>query len=225
MSSSAVAGVSHRPGHSSVHSENLRASDKQILKSVEKSHHVKRKNRAKGADDRSTVDLSAVYKSLTVLGQEVVKKLNDLLKNEVPGGIESLKPENHTAEKTAQRIVDGVTGLLAVFQKQNSNLEGEALLEKFMSTIRGGIQQGYNQASKTLGDIGAFQFAGVEDGIKETMKLVDQKLQAFEDNYRKEHGLTVTQETETSSAQATGNALLPQAGVSLKQAIAVDVVA
>ena len=138
-----------------------------------------------GDSDPVGVDLSQVYKSLTILGDTIVQKLNELLKKDLPDGIGSLKPEEHTPEATAQRIVDGSTALFQVFAKQNKGLEGEDLLDTFMSTIRGGIKQGYGEASGILGDLGALDIDGVKSGIEETMRLVEEKLKAFEDNYRK----------------------------------------
>ncbi len=145
-------------------------------------------------NDKVDVSMKEVYKSLTVLAQNVLDKLQELIGDQIPGGITALKPEDHTSEKTAQRIVDGTTALFSVFAKQNSDLEGEELISKFMSTIRGGIETGYNEAAGILGDIGAFDIDGVKSGIDQTMKLVDEKLKAFEDNYRKQNGLAVQEE-------------------------------
>ena len=138
------------------------------------------------ADDSVEIGGDFVTNSISVLAQKVLDKLNELFGKDIPGGIYNLKPEDHTPEKTAQRIVDGVTGLFAAFAKQNGDLEGEELLTAFMDTIRGGIQDGYGQAEAILGDVGAFDVAGVREGIDETKRLVEEKLKAFEENYRKQ---------------------------------------
>lgn len=137
-------------------------------------------------DDRVSIDLTDVYKSLSILGDTIIKELDTILKEEVPGGIASLDPDQFTPEKTAQRIVDGSLMLYGVFEKQyakkNPEAKEEEITEKFMSTIRGGISKGYAQASSILGDLGAFEFDGVKSGIEETMRLVEEKLKAFEES-------------------------------------------
>ena len=130
-------------------------------------------------DDKVSVGMDEVYKSLTILGDKIVSKLNELMKKELPEGIQSLKPEDQTAEKTADRIVSGVVGLLPAFAAQNKNLEGEELISKFMEVVKGGIKEGYEDAIKILEGLGAMEFGGVQSGIEETMKLVGEKLDAF----------------------------------------------
>lgn len=163
-----------------------------LKNAIPKKPKGKAKGLAKGhnkAIDRVNVNLKSVSKSLTILAEEVVRKLNELLITKLPEGIESLKPEEHTAEATANRIVSGSTAFLPVFAKQNPELQGEDLIAAFMDTIRGGIKQGYNQAVGILGDIGAFEIDGVESGIQETMRLVEEKLVAFETAYRRDNGI------------------------------------
>lgn len=154
---------------------------------------------SKDKTDRVDVSMREVYKSLTVFAQKVLDKLQEILGDKLPDGLESLKPEDHTAEKTAQRIVDGTTAMLGVFARQRPDLEGEALISEFMKTIRGGIDSGYRDAAAVLGDIGALEIEGVQSGIEETMRLVEEKLKAFEDSYRKQNGLTVPAESEPSA--------------------------
>ena len=152
--------------------------------------------------DQVNVGMDQIYKSLTILGDKIIAKLNELLKNTVPDGIASLKPEEHTAEATAQRIADGSTGLFAVYAKQHPELQGEDLLNKFMATIRGGIKKGYEDAAGTLESLGAFQFDGVKSGIEQTMQLVEEKLKAFEDDWRKKN-LPSTSAGDSSTAANT----------------------
>jgi len=137
---------------------------------------------------RDSVDVGTqlVSTNLSAFAQQVLDKLNEIVGKEIPGGLTNLAPEDHTPEKTAQRIVDGVTALLPIFAAQHKELSGDALISAFMETIRGGIEQGYGDAEKVLGDVGAFDITGVRDGIDETKKLVEEKLKAFETSYRKQ---------------------------------------
>jgi hypothetical protein len=135
-------------------------------------------------NDSVDVGLGKVYESLTVLADKIISRLDELLANELPEGIRSLDPAQHTSEATAQRIVDGSTALFGVYAQQNPELGEEELIDGFMETIRGGIEQGYQQAASLLGELGAFTIDGVQEGIEETMRLVEEKLKAFEDDYR-----------------------------------------
>lgn len=135
-------------------------------------------------DDAVTVDLSEVYKGLTVLGQKVVSKLDEILAESGAGPVSSLDPSEHTPEKTAERIVTGVTSLIEAYARQNPDLQDEELLDSFMVEVRKGIKQGYEEAVGILEAIGAFEIDGVKAGIEETMRLVEEKLLAFEENFR-----------------------------------------
>ncbi len=137
-----------------------------------------------GKNDSVDVGLGKVYESLTVLADKIISRLDELLAEELPDGIRSLDPAQHTPEATAQRIVDGSTALFGVYARQNPDLSEEELIDGFMKTIRGGIEQGYQQAASLLGELGAFKIDGVQSGIEETMRLVEEKLQTFEDDYR-----------------------------------------
>jgi hypothetical protein len=173
-----------------------------VEKRTEVAFRAGEKSRFQESVDRSDASMKEIYKSLTAVAEEVLRKLEKILGKDLPGGISSLVPEEHTAEKTSQRIVDGVTALLPVFAKQNPELEGAELLNRFMETIRGGIDQGYTEAMGILGDIGALDFEGVESGIAETMRLVDEKLKTFADSYLKQVGVEPGMASTPDASQA-----------------------
>ncbi len=158
--------------------------------------------------DAATVELNGVYKSLTVLADEIVAKLDELLARDLPDGIRSLRQDDYTPEKTANRIVDGVTALLGIYAQQNPDQEGEELISSFMTEIRSGVGQGYAEAAKILGNLGAFSFDGVESGIEETMRLVEEKLAAFETNYREQNGLSTGSDENSEATQTVSTASL-----------------
>lgn len=140
-------------------------------------------------EDKIDVDISGLDKNLSFTAQKVLAKLNELLKEKLPEGIESLKAEEYTPEKTADRIVAGVTALFSAFSKQNGDLSQDEVLSRFMSLVTKGVEQGYNDAYSTLDGLGAFEFEGVKSGVEQTKRLIDQKLKAFEAEKRKELGL------------------------------------
>lgn len=170
--------------------------------------------------DSAEFDFSEVGKSLSIKAQKIIEKLNELLKAKIPDGIQSLKPEDNTPEITAENIVRGATAFFDVFAKQNSNLSGEDLLNKFMETIRSGVEQGYGEAYGILEGLGAFDIEGVRDGVEETKRLIEQKLAKYEELKREELGLppkdTAPQQLAQKTASSTELDLLAQAGASLR---------
>ena len=164
--------------------------------------------------DTVDVDFDELYKSLQVKAQKVVDKLNEVLKAKLPDGIASLKPEEVTPEATADRIVSGATALFDAFAKSNPDLQGEELLKRFMDAVRSGVKQGYEDAAGTLEALGAFEFEGVKDGIEKTMQLIEEKLQIFEEQKRKDLGLSEAGQQE-EIAQNVTEELLKQAGKSI----------
>lgn len=124
--------------------------------------------------------------ALNLSADQIVARLNEILNEKYAVKIEDLNPDDYTPEKTAERIFNGVVGLFAAFSKQNSNLEPEELLNKFMTEVRKGVDAGYSDAVSILENLGAFRFDGVKDSIAKTKELLDEKLNSFEEYKLKE---------------------------------------
>jgi hypothetical protein len=130
-------------------------------------------------------DAVSIDSSLSVGGQpidlqDILKKINDRLKQALPNGVESLKQEDTTSEATSDRIVKGITALYDAYRKSNPELDDEEALTRFMKAARSGVDQGYGEAADFLEGAGAFQVDGVKDGIEKTKSLIEEKLKAFE---------------------------------------------
>ena len=179
MNSQAVSGLYEASSKSFAIEQNQQTSiDIQILSSLNEEQQS-----AEAA--YSEISMDDVYKSLTAFGDKIISGLEEAMGDALPeGGIRGLDPANHTPEKTAQRIVTGITALLPAFASQNPNLKGEELLDAFMTTVKGGVEKGFEDAMKTLEAVGALEVGGVEEGVYQTMNLVKEKLSAFEDSIR-----------------------------------------
>jgi len=156
------------------------------------------------------IDFSNSYKSLSIEAQEIINAINEHLKTSLPEGVQSLTAEESTSEATANRIVSAVTGLFANYQKANSNLGTEEMLNKFMSAVKSGVDKGYQDAFEILDGLGAFKYDGVQSDIEKTIELVHEKLDSFEIEMRKQLGLDSTE--EDTASEKTYNNLLSQVG-------------
>ncbi len=168
--------------------------------------------------DTVSFDFSELYKGLTVTARKIVDSLNELLKEKLPDGLQSLKPADVTPEATADRIVSQVTSGFAAYRKQHSDLSDDEILSRFMHAVRSGVDEGYNDAARILEGLGAFEFDGIEDGIKQTKKLIEEKLNAFEKTMRQQLGLDPAEEAD--EAASVKEEILAQGGASLLQVTA-----
>ncbi|BCN93140.1 hypothetical protein THMIRHAM_09250 [Thiomicrorhabdus immobilis] len=140
---------------------------------------------------------SAETQSLKLTYQAAIEKLNEVLMAEIPqaengetapapiseealksqGGMEYWTPEN-----TAKRIVDGATGFLAGFQNAHPELQGAALMDKFLEVVGGGLTQGFEEAKSLLGDLDVLK-GDIADNIETTYQLVLDGMQNFKNQF------------------------------------------
>lgn len=162
---------------------------------------------SKDGSDQVSLSFNEIYKALNESTRSMVDKINALLKAKLPNGVQSLTPDQVTPEATADRIVQGSTASFDDYAKSNPDLNGEELLKRFLDNVRSGISQGYDDASKTLEAIGAFETEGVKAGIEKTRALIDEKLKAFELAKAQELGIGAP-----SSSQNTSTELIAEGG-------------
>jgi len=137
---------------------------------------------------------SASESSLKLTFQAAIEKLNEVLSAEfglpeeaaAPISSEALKQqggmEYWTPENTAQRIVDGSTAFFSAFQSANPELEGEALIDRFIEVVGGGVTQGFEEAKGLLGDMKVYE-GNIADNIDKTYALVQEGFQNFRNQY------------------------------------------
>jgi len=150
--------------------------------------------------DAVEINLEPYYKSLTITAQKIIAKLNSMLPTKLT---EETKVEDHTPEKTAESIVNGISLLFDGFKKANPKLEGEELVSEFMKLARKGVESGYSDAYETLKAIGAFDVNNVEDGVKQTKSFIDQKLANLESKLKESFAPKQPVDVEKESAKTT----------------------
>lgn len=83
-------------------------------------------------------------------------------------------------EATAERIVSFSTQFLSAYREQNADMDDEESLTSFMNIIRGGIDQGFDEAKDILSALNVLD-GDIADNIDKTYALVQDGLQAFVD--------------------------------------------
>ncbi|MGC9385388.1 MAG: DUF5610 domain-containing protein [Hydrogenovibrio sp.] len=150
----------------------------------------------------------AMSDSLKMTFQSTITNLNEILAPDLgenaismenlekQGGMEYWTPEN-----TADRILSGATGFLEGFKKSHPGLEGEALMDKFMDVVGGGLQKGFDEAQTILQELKIFE-GPIKDNFLATTDLVTKGME----NFRRE---TLGLPSLESEAEASANNKAP----------------
>ena len=143
------------------------------------------------AEARSQLNASIVTASFEVAINSQNEPLALLLKTAITGINDFLKPalgedaiqnaasQDNTAEGTAGRIVSLSTGFYEAFKSQHAGEDEASVLKNFMTTIRGGFEQGYKEASDILQGMNVLN-GEVASGIGNTYALVQKGYADFE---------------------------------------------
>ncbi|WP_448212920.1 DUF5610 domain-containing protein [Colwellia sp. MEBiC06753] len=106
-------------------------------------------------------------------------------------------------EATAERIVNGATGLFKSFTENNPDLDNEAALNRFNEIITGGIEQGFGEAKDILASLKVLE-GEVGDNIDSTYELVFKGLTNFTNTMLEKFKQDAeTQESDTSRANGS----------------------
>lgn len=144
--------------------------------------------------------------ALKILFQETIDKINEALAPDLgegaisaeklaeQGGMDYWSPEN-----TANRIVQGTVGFFEAYKNANPKLEGEALLDKFLGVIGGGIEDGFKDATNILEGFGVYK-GSIKENAEKTYELVQQGLQAFREQQMEKMGLSSPQPIQTAES-------------------------
>lgn len=131
------------------------------------------------------VSLKMGNEPLALLYKTALSAINDIL-----DPTQETKPiqssyENQidvSPEATAKRIVSLATGFYPAFQEQNPDMDPNASLDKFISIISGGIDQGFKDARDILEGLSVLE-GQVATDIDSTYVLVQEGLKLFTDNF------------------------------------------
>jgi len=142
------------------------------------------------------INFSKDGKSLDLVYQAALEKLNEVLLPVLGENALQKAYDNGldvSPEATAERIVSGATGLLGRFLNANEDKTLGDNFANFMDIIRGGIEQGFNEARDILASLQVLQ-GDIASNVDRTYELVQQGLGNFETDFRDSQGIEKQQE-------------------------------
>lgn len=131
-----------------------------------------------------SVAIKSGNEPLALLYKSALTGINEALAPDFgPDAIQKAAGQDNTPEGTAGRIVSLSTAFFDAFKAQNKGLDDEAVLQKFMDTIQGGVDQGFKEARGILDGLQVLK-GDLAGNIDKTYELVKQGLQQFADSKR-----------------------------------------
>ena len=126
------------------------------------------------------VAISSGNESLALLYKSAINSINVVLKQERgDNAIQNAFGQDNSAEGTAGRIVSISTGFYEAFKRQHAGEDEADVLSNFMSTIKRGFEQGYQEAADILQGLGVLG-GDIKSGIEKTYDLILQGYADFE---------------------------------------------
>lgn len=148
-------------------------------------HQMKKEQNSAIINSQIEVSLKMGNEPMALLYKTALSAINEVLdpSQETKPIQEAYDNQVDTSpEATATRIVSLATGFYHAFQQQNPNMEAKESLDKFMSIITGGIDQGFKDARDILDNLSVLEGKIAKD-IDSTYEQVQTGLKDFVDNF------------------------------------------
>jgi hypothetical protein len=114
-----------------------------------------------------------------LLYKSAITGINEALRAELgENAVQNAARNDNSPEATADRIVSLATGFYGAFRKQNPGTEDSSAMQKFMDTIRGGVEQGFKEARDILEGLNVLG-GDIAGNIDKTYELVMKGLDSF----------------------------------------------
>ena len=126
-----------------------------------------------------TVSLNSPNEPLSVLLKTALTGINEALKDQFgDNAIQNAVSQDNTPEGTASRIVSLSTAFYDAFKQQNPGEDEEVLLNKFIDTLKKGVDQGFGEARDVLDGLKVLG-GEVASNIDKTYELVQKGFEDF----------------------------------------------
>lgn len=121
-----------------------------------------------------TVALNSSNEPLSVVLKTALTGINEALKDDFgDNAIQNAMSQDNTPEGTASRIVSLSTAFYDAFKQQHPGEDNDAVLEKFMATLKRGVDQGFKEARGVLEGLKVLN-GDIASNIDKTYALVQQ---------------------------------------------------
>lgn len=130
---------------------------------------------------QSTAEISigAQNDPQALLYKSAITSINEALQADLgDNAIQQLASQDNSPEATAGRIVSLATGFFDAFKNQNPTLGEDEALDRFMDTIRGGVEKGFKEARDILQGLQVLD-GDIAANIDKTWELVMKGLDDF----------------------------------------------
>ncbi|TWI65363.1 hypothetical protein IP91_02771 [Pseudoduganella lurida] len=125
------------------------------------------------------ISIGAQNDPQALLYKSAITGINEALRAELgENAVQNAARNDNSPEATADRIVSLATGFYGAFKKQNPGTEDSTALQKFMDTVRGGVEQGFKEARDILKGLNVLG-GDIAGNIDKTYELVMKGLDAF----------------------------------------------
>lgn len=126
-----------------------------------------------------SVAISSGNEPLAMLYKAALTGINEALAPDFgPDAIRSAAGQDNSPEGTAGRIVSLSTAFFDAYKAQHKGEDEEVVLQKFIDTIQGGVDQGFKEARGILEGLQVLQ-GDIASNIDKTYDLVTKGLQDF----------------------------------------------
>lgn len=127
-----------------------------------------------------TVSIGAQDDPLALLLKSALTGINEALKGQLgDNAIQNAMSQDNTPAGTAGRIVSLSTAFYGAYQKQHAGEDPDQMLSNFMSTIKGGMEQGFKEARDILTGLSVLN-GDIASNIDKTYELVQKGYADFE---------------------------------------------
>lgn len=127
-----------------------------------------------------SVSISSQNEPLALVLKSAITNINEALKGQFgDNAIQNAMGQDNTPDGTAGRIVGLSTAFFDAYKKQHAGEDPQAVLSKFMSTIKGGMERGFKEARDILSGLNVLN-GGVASNVDKTYALVQKGYADFE---------------------------------------------
>jgi hypothetical protein len=149
-----------------------------------------------------TVSLNSSNEPMSVVLKTALTGINEALKADFgDNAIQNAMSQDNTPEGTAGRIVSLSTGFFETYKQQHPGEDEGELLNKFMDTIKKGMDQGFKEARDVLQGMNVLN-GDIASNIDKTYELVQKGYADFVAAHQPQSATAASNDTTSTAAKA-----------------------